>query len=167
MCKPKKFTLPRCVGFVGAGRLWASRPPLPSTNLVLTQANRAAHTPHTRQIGPATQPGEFFKVFACLVMFCAFAFFSSRFLQVMHPLAQSTSARHGEHMIAWASTGSSLHLSPSPSSSSLETGPKIRKIHPPGLPTSAKGRQPYVYIYINMHINMYLGPWAHGPGPGP
>ncbi len=38
----------------GSGRPGA---PTPSTNLVLTQANRATHTPQTREIGPATQPG--------------------------------------------------------------------------------------------------------------
>ena len=91
----------------GSGR---PGPPLPSTNLVSKQANRATHTPHNKSV-PLHGQGERFKVFARLFMFCTFVFllaYSCR--SCRRPLAQSTSARHGEHMIAWAST---RFLSPS------------------------------------------------------
>ena len=107
----------------GSGR---PGPPLPSTNLVLKQANRATHTHNTRDKSvPQPGQGELSEVFACLFMFCVFAFSQPDSCRsCRHPMAQSTTAGHGEHMIVWASTASSLHLFPSPSPPSFKTSQK-------------------------------------------
>lgn len=97
---------------------------------------------------------EHFSGFSCI---CSCSLFLSFFKAILAGYVDTHwPSRRQPGMVSTWSPGprqaSSLHLSPFPSTSSLKTPPKSRKVVPPMLPTSAKGRQPYYGIAISYNV---------------